>query len=282
MAREEVRVSLFPFMSVLACTIGALIMLLTSLALSAVTPPARRDAAANAPAPSQDADRAEAIGRPAEGPAPPPAPEREAAESESLARVEGLLAQVDRLVTGRDGTSRPPDLGALEARLARVSQDRKLVSDLAALEKAGAALATDDESVEADIAALESRRETLPILIDPTGLSRHFEPWFIECDARGITLHRATDDFRHFEPREEISSSGELGRYLRRLRAMPGAVLILLVRSDGIDTADATHAAAQALGVRVASLPLPGRGALDFSMLRRAEGASPDRGADRE
>lgn len=280
MAREEVRVSLFPFMSVLACTIGALILLLTSLALSAVTPPERRKAAASVPAPEQDAPRAEALGPPAE--APPPEPKREAAEAESLARVEGLFAQVDHLVTDRDGTSRPPDLGSLEARLARLRQDRKLVSDLAALEAAGAALATDDASVEADIEALESRRETLPILIDPTGLSRHFEPWFIECDARGITLHRATDDFRHFEPREEISSSGELGRYLRRLRAMPGAVLILLVRSDGIDTADATHAAAQALGVRVASLPLPGRGELDFSMLRRAEGAAPDRGADRE
>lgn len=282
MAREEVRVSLFPFMSVLACTIGALIMLLTSLALSAVAPPERRDAVPTVPEPLQDAPRIDATGRPANAPARPSEPKRDVADAESLARVEELFAQVDRLVSGRNGATRPPDLGALEARLARVSQDRKLVADLAALEAAGAALARGDESVEADIAALESRRETLPILIDPTGLSRHFEPWFIECDARGVTLHRAIDDFRHFEPREEISSSGELGRYLRRLRAMPGSVLILLVRSDGIDTADATHAAAQALGVRVASLPLPGRGELDFSMLRRAEGAAADRGAGRE
>ena len=126
--------------------------------------------------------------------------------------------------------------------------------------------------VEATIDDLASRRETLPILIDPTGLSRQWTPYFIECDARGVTAYRARDDLRYFVPREEVAMIGDLARYLRRVRAEPGALLVLLIRSDGLDVANETKALAEAAGIRVARLPLPSQGALDFSLLRRAEG----------
>jgi len=120
---------------------------------------------------------------------------------------------------------------------------------------------------------LESRRETLPILIDPTGLSRHLDPWFVECDAGGVTAYRASEGTGVFLPREELSASLDYGRYLRRLRAMPGALLVLLIRPDGLATAGIAARVAETAGVRVATLPLPGNGELDWSLLRRAEGA---------
>ncbi len=94
----------------------------------------------------------------------------------------------------------------------------------------------------------------------------------MECDASGATAYRVRDDFEYFVPRAELSMSGILGRYLRRVRAEPGALLVLLVREDGIETAQRIERLARGAIIRVARLPLPGQGELDFRLLRRAEG----------
>ena len=46
----------------------------------------------------------------------------------------------------------------------------------------------------------------------------------------------------------------------------------LLVREDGIATSAQVEELARASGIRVARLPMPGHGELDFRLLRRAEG----------
>ncbi|MBK7947644.1 MAG: hypothetical protein IPK00_02615 [Deltaproteobacteria bacterium] len=264
MARDEVRVSLFPFMSVLACTIGALILLLASLSLSAVAP---RDAAPRNPPPSGDGAAKSA------GPSRV-APRAGKPEQAALSTVESLLARVDRALAA-ESEDGPLPLAALEERLAASGRSRRLAADLAALEAARAKLEKERETVETSVEVLESRRETLPILIDPTGLSRHLNPWFVECDAGGATAHRASDGTRVFLPRDELSASLDYGRYLRRLRAMPGVLLVLLIRPDGLQTAGIAARVAEAAGVRVATLPLPGTGELDWSLLRRAETNGP-------
>lgn len=250
-------------MSVLACTIGALTLLLASLSLSAVTPrdsPSAEAAAASTWSESGSDPRAVA---------PPSANEDERALVEA---VEALWREVDEVLAVR-GEGPALSLDALESQLASANRTRRLESDLAELLAAERALSQERDRVETSIAVLESRRETLPILIDPTGLSRHLEPWFVECDARGITAYRASDGYAHFVPRDELGPSGEYGRYLRRLRAIPGALLVVLVRPDGLATTELAAGLARAAGVRVARLPLPGRGELDWTLLRRAEEA---------
>ncbi len=263
--RDEIRVSLFPFMSVLACTIGALTLLLASLSLSAVTPRETTSAARAAASPAPESPDAKRVG----GSARLEDPERARAET-----LEALWRRVDEVLAAR-GEATGLSLEDLESRLASARQSRRLESDLAELLAAEQALAAERDRIETSIAVLESRRETLPILIDPTGLSRHLEPWFVECDARGITAYRASDGYAHFVPRDELGPSGDYGRYLRRLRAIPGALLVLLVRPDGLATTELAAGLAQAAGVRVARLPLPGRGELDWALLRRAEESPP-------
>jgi hypothetical protein len=258
--REENRVSLFPFMSVLACTIGALTLLLASLSLSAVTP---REGPSATPAPHRGAEpSSDESSRPTDA-------ERAAADA-----LESLWRRVDAALANR-GQAEGSTLDELESRLASAKQTQQLEADLVELTAAERALAAGRDRVEASIAVLESRRETLPILIDPTGLSRHLEPWFVECDARGVTAYRASDGYAHFVPRDELGPSDDYGRYLRRLRAIPGALLVLLVRPDGLATTEIAAGQAHAAGVRVARLPLPGRGELDWTLLRRAEESRP-------
>jgi hypothetical protein len=281
--RDEIRVSLFPFMSVLACTIGALTLLLATLSISAVTPNGAAPAPAGTPsaATSPDAELASEPAAPV-GRAEPTVQEEksqrarrrgarvEQEQGRWIARAEALWAEVDGSLAEQ---GRPPagDLATLEAAFAKERQGRRLVDALGAIAAADDTLAAEREALEVEIAVLESRRATLPILIDPTGVSRHLEPWFATCDAGGLATHGRQGEHGSFVARDELSASTDFGRYLRRLRVLPGALLVLLIRPDGLATAARAESVAESLGVRVARLPLPGEGALDFSLLRRAD-----------
>ena len=253
-SRGEPKISLFPFMSVLACTIGVLIMLLVAMSLAAV---GASDASMRAYAETKELVETD----------------REAIAQERLLldRAEALWSDIDAVLEEL-GLSSGLSSSSIERELERARSRTVLAARMAEIEEEERRLVEDSDSIETTIAVLESRRETLPILIDSTGLSRHLEPFFIECDSGGATAYRASDDFRYFVPKEELSTSGDFGRYLRRVRAYPGALLVLLVRRDGIATMNRVQQVATAAGIRVARLPLPGEGELDWSLLRRAEG----------
>jgi hypothetical protein len=253
-SRGQPRVSLFPFMSVLACTIGALTLLLVAMSLAAV---GRTDAATRA---YDETKRSTLIDR-----------QLLDDELERLVRAEELWSQVDEALVAR-GLAAGLSQSTIDRELDRAGRRAVLVLALEDIEAQTREIESGRDSIETTIDVLESRRETLPILIDPTGLSRNLQPYFVECDVGGATAYRASDDFRYFVPKDDLSSSGDFGRYLRRVRAVPGALLVLLVRPDGISTSVRAERIARDSGIRVARLPLPGNGALDWSLLRRAEG----------
>jgi multidrug efflux pump subunit AcrA (membrane-fusion protein) len=261
--RERLTISLFPFMSILACTIGALTFLLVTLAMTSM--------GATRLVGEEEEKRAEFLAKEL------PALEARLAaldrEWETLSEAEARIAELDAALEARglrSGASLSGTLKELDDAKRTSSLERKtrrLAARRAKIER-------DREEVEVSIEVLESRRETLPILIDPTDLSRSQTPFFVECEEDGITAYRASDDFAYFVPLPAVSTSGDFGRYLRRVRAMPGALLVLLVREDGIATARQTEAVARGAGIRTAKLPLPGAGKLDFRLMRRAEGSS--------
>ncbi|MCA9501804.1 MAG: hypothetical protein H6748_03040 [Spirochaetaceae bacterium] len=252
---DRVTVSLFPFMSVLACTIGVLMLLLAAISVRAVgSQAALEEAVARTRLASAEA-------------------RQQAAQDEAvLVRAESAWAALDEQLAAR-GWPTGWSAASIERELARLEADERAASRLARTQQALRRLERERGEVETTLAVLESRRETLPILIDPTGLSRRQKPFFVECDGGGITAHRATDDFQHFVPLEALSNGGDYGRYLRRVAALPGALVVLLVRPDGVATARRAEAIAREAGVRVARLPLPGTGPLDWALVRRAEGA---------
>ena len=252
--RDSIVSSLFPFLSVLACTIGVLVVLLAvmSLASVSVTEEARESWQ------ERDRERAEDRARLDDS-------KREVAAAEARWRA------LDEALAERGAT---PGASAFEIRrwLKQARRQADTAARIAALESEQAELERERGEVETTIAVLESRRETLPILIDPTGLSRRWKPWFVACEAEGLTAYRVRDGHAHFVSQDSISMQGELGRYLRRLLAEPGALLVLLVRPDGLGVAGRLARLAKGVGIRVARLPLPGTGELDWSLMRRAEG----------
>lgn len=258
--RDRVQISLFPFMSILACTIGALMFLLVTLAMSRV-----------------EASGALAAQRELPEPASPAAAQARAqvaqleSELELLLKAKERLAELDRQLEAR-GLDASGSLIGIRDRLDRIGQSEALTQELARLQAESEQIERARGEVETSISVLETRRKTLPILIDPTSLSRPQSAYFVECDRGGATAYRVRDDFEYFVPQADLSTSGEFGRYLRRIRALPGALMVLLVREDGIATSNKVEGLARNAGIRVARLPLPGKGSLDFRLLRAAEG----------
>ena len=258
--RESLKVSLFPFMSILACTIGALTFLLVTMAMTSVG--ATRLVGEN------EARRASALA--ARIPAIETSLARLEKDWQDLEHAERLLAELDSQLEAR-GLNSGGSIVGIESALERAGRSARLDAELRRKRQALAKLEGRTGQVEATIETLESRRETLPILIDPTGLSRGQTPYFVECEAAGITAYRASDGFEYFVPSDGVSTSGDFGRYLRRVQVLPNSLLVLLVREDGIETARRVEGLARASRIRVARLPMPGQGELDFRLLQRAE-----------
>lgn len=253
--REGLPSALFPFMSVLACTIGALVVLLALMALAAVD--------------TTDSAQAEE-----EGHRSALAAERSRFEAERL-EVEVALArwkEVDEALSVL-GLEAGADLETIVDALRTAARAQAIEEALVEAAAEATQLAEERGEIEASLAVLESRRETLPILIDPTGLSARWQPFFIECEEEGVTALRASDDLRYFVPKSGIEMTGDLERYLRRVRSEPAALLVLLIRPEGLETARAMVALARKAGIRVARLPVPAGGDLDWHLVRRAEAA---------
>ena len=108
-----------------------------------------------------------------------------------------------------------------------------------------------------------------PILIDPSGIGPDYRPYLVECTGDYLEIHQTKGDFSFRIPSNEVLRNPEYRKFLRRVRAISRGLVIFLIRPDGVSTfADAEQVAYQ-FRVRNAKLPLPGEGALDFSLLRQ-------------
>ena len=257
--RNHSEVSLFPFLSVLACVIGTLILLLSAVAvggigersLDQVRLSERIEAAeifiAGGRAVLEDFDAQIRL------------VEIIAEEHEELGRqLAGLGLNPD--ISLDDLT----ELVSLEEESADlVKQSSRLRVQSQKLAKASSR--TDDQLKEIDAARLRA-----PILIDPSGIGPNYQPYLVECTADYLELHRTKGDFSFRIPTEEVARSPEYKKFLRRVRAISRGLVIFLIRPEGVGTFKAAEQVALQLKVRNAKLPLPGQGMLDFRLMQGA------------
>lgn len=256
--RDDLTVSLFPFLSVLACVIGALTLLLAALSIGQM---GSGSLAAVRLVEHYEALRARI----------------EAGRTE-LAEIEAKIAQRHALEQGAEtlrlrlaGLGLSPDISLEELRELASS-----ASEAATLARRRAELtgqiAETGRNLADDRAQLEVRRaarDAAPIRIAPSGLGRDLRPYFVECAAEYVELHTAQSDFTYRLPREEIALRDDFKRFLRQVKSIHNGIVVFLVRPDGVASFKEASDVADRLGVRSARLPLPGRGRLDLSPLRK-------------
>ncbi len=251
--KRKQEVSLFPFLDILACVIGNLILIITAVVLEQVDTK-----------PVAEAARIDDL---------------EAETERQQAKAAELGQQLDQ-VRSRSGVA-AGRLDELRAKLAaakqrireaqkraeRASQPVELPPELTAELKP---LEKERTTIEAEIKELERRiveRRTPPeqrIAILPPGTGGGPRKGvFVEAAKDGLVIHEGDKPWR--VPTEKVASDPRFKALLDKVKGEGEAIVTFLVRSDGLAALAAGQKATTAVGARSGRVPLPGQGTLDLS-----------------
>jgi hypothetical protein len=254
--RADLPGTLFPFLSVLACVIGTLTLLIATVAISSVGTGLL------------DIARLEAL-----------RDDRATAEAELASLEDSAVKARVALAALSDKRSEFAKLGLLElptpaerersARL-RIEAER-LRRDVVAARSERARLSTSLARAKAEFDARSDSTDLRPIQLRPSGSGRDLRPFFIECGSNGLVLHRRGESLPLAMDRGEAIGDAPYVVFLRRVRATPGASVVFMVRPDAVAICLRAEQMAESVGVRQGRLPLPGQGVIDFSLVEEFE-----------
>jgi hypothetical protein len=249
-AREQSS-SLFPFLSVLACVIGTLTLLIASLAIGQVAESLLDSRDDPAESEHLEAERAEL---------------RELQEGfDSAEHVAEELAAAKAELRARG-----VDPSQSEEERRRAVQVRKSAAQLATLirrlEREDSQLQGNVRGVEIELVEERPRGDTRPIRILPHGSAPPLRPFFVECRADGVRIYdrNLTDSF--YLSRGSLDDVARFRGFLQRARAVREGTVIFLIRPDGTGTYEWAARQTGKLLVRHAKLPLPTQGTLEFGL----------------
>lgn len=259
-------VSLFPFLSILACLIGVLTLMITALALGQMDREQTDDVVARYEQytelqASNELDRNELENL-----------RRLLAEAEQLRKqLAAALEEAQTLETQQEDMLGRSDSASAYA---------KLLAESNRLRKRLAELAPEAENLDKLIAELEEevrKRNAGPeeavVQIRPGGSGVDIDPTFVECTATGLAVHEGDEPQRIL--RGDIAKEdGEFRKLLERVSAKPKGQIVFLIRPDAVGTYNtARNVARSHYGpngyCRNGKLPVPTQGDIDLSIFRR-------------
>lgn len=266
-------ISLFPFLSILTCVIGILMLLITAIAMARMV---GTSGAQGQEKPDPAIARALRINE---------LNKRLALERDHLNRLELEIAERDAAAKSAaaeleraraKAASKPQKLSAEERKVqAEQAALAKLAGD--AQQSAGQAKQLQAE-IERTRQAIEQLHEQLKkegklpeereVKIQPSGSGANLVASFVECMATGIVIHEGKEPARIRTA--DLKASPEFGRLLEQVHDKPDGIVIFLIRSDGLESYQAAQAIAQGNYVRNGKLPVVGQGRIDLSLMRGA------------
>jgi hypothetical protein len=259
-AGRQPAVSLFPFLSILACVIGTLTLMIAGLAISQMDTP-------------------------------------ELASAEQLEktkrRIDELKTQLADLQQQIKKSRSRDDATALKLldKQQELYRIQKELRDLQAKElpKAPAAAAMIDtkslqqrieqlqkELTERQAAAkklaeeLANRKkppEEAVVMVRPTGSGVGLKPNFVECTSTSLVLHQGPSPKRI--RKADIASSTDYLNLVETVAKQEKERIVFLVRDDGLSTYSAASRVAQDKYARAGKIPIIGQGKLDLSMFQK-------------
>ena len=262
---KKLTVSLFPFLSILACVIGTLTLLITAMALGQMD----NDTVASAEEHQRVKDTIERerilIERIKEGITKAEGGADDALKKLADARVkleelrlkkEALLAANDE----QDDEKKPP----IEIPNVDEEKHKQRMAEIQA------EIAKQEALIEELAAELKKRggpvREA-EVIIQPTGSGVDLEPTFVECTAAGIVIIEADPPQRVRQA--DLAASEAFRSLLDGVANRPKATVIFLVRDDGLPTYFAASGVARSRYARNGKLPVIGQGKIDLSMFKK-------------
>lgn len=251
-------VSLFPFLSILVCVIGLLTLMIAGAALTEIEQ--EPDVAAVARA--QEFRRLKSA---------------VALDERAVERLQNRLASSELAEARLEAARRRLDEAkAQERRLREEDLARALGADLqsqlAALEARLETLAAEHAQRVALVADLDEeieRRGRPPeaaVQIRPTGTGVDLDPVFVECTDAGVALIDRDPPLRVRSA--DLKSDPDYLSLLDQVADSNRAVVVFLLRDNGVEAYNAARAVADARGARNGKIPVIGHGRIDLSRIK--------------
>lgn len=250
--REDEGVSLFPFLSILACVIGVLTLLITALALGQMDNPE-----------GHSAERAEKFARLQERIQELQLKVKEIQELMARARtIREAAEELQRLKTEQGQTA------AIEKEsTALLAESRRLTERIERLRTDPDGIKKKLEEARAELKRRKAPPEAPRTVIRPGGSGVNIEPVFVECNAAGIVLFEG-DKPVHRVRRSDMANDERFLRLLDEVANRPKARVIFLVRPDAVGTYYQARNIALSRYCPNGKLPVLTQGEIDLSQFR--------------
>jgi hypothetical protein len=253
-------VSLFPFLSVLACVIGSLTLMIAAVALGQMDTGAVADAfdlerylAAARRDRESIADLQQKLEK-----AQKEASDEAAMQKDLLARAQTYLSDLEKQLAEARQDDDPPreqvptvDLAAHEKRMEDMRTEIKTTGD-------------EVKQLQSELAAREKKPEEAQVRIQPSGSGVGLKPTFIECDGSGIVIHDGEKPRR--VRRADLKTDEAYLALLEKIAKQPKHTIVFLLRKNGIGAYVAARDVAWSRGAKNGKLPVPTDGKIDLSM----------------
>ncbi len=267
-------VSLFPFLDIMACLIGILVLLITAVTLAQISN--------NQEDPEDTKAVAEAQQRVMKYRQAVQLVEQDRRERE---RLEKLIAEAETVQQQLEQTR--PEVDKLEAERreieAIVQQDPQQAARLQEQAKQQEQQIKQDQErlrelqrqrdeLKKKLESIEAPPPEAEIQIVPSGSGTDLKPTFVECAAGTIVLHDGPNEIRI--PVGSLADSEPFAKLMERVKRQAGGSIIFLVRPDGISTYNSARNLARQNYVTNGKLAVAGHGKLDLSLFQPG-GAKP-------
>ena len=246
----QTSVSLFPFLSVLACVIGALTLLITASAIGQVATD------------TVDLEHYQKLKR---GIA------RDREQLAALRTVSEELATLDAdILRNREQKRRMREAKDRARKQLQASAPLREEVRVASIE-----VQRLEEQFDAVDAEVQGRRRELEnaravraqssILIQPTGSGYGMDPHFAECRGEGLVLYEGSERRPADVSASNVGTSALFRRFLRRVRGREAATLVFLIRPGGVHVCADARRMVREMRIAYGEIPVPGEGVFDFS-----------------
>jgi hypothetical protein len=261
--KEDMQVSLFPFMSILACLIGILTLMISVSMIANQKQVGMTEGELRF---AQENKRIKAliVKKKKELEDANKATEKNRNASIDLQKLLEMLAKLKAELAELDNSklASPEEIqSAIDAYKA----------ETLAIQKEQPALQRLINELLAKLAALKEKpvpKESVKIQPPALGMGVPRNLFFVECNSTGIVL-RGPDDTETPISKAAIKDNAEYGLFLEKVKKTSDAMILFLVRKRGVDSYNWAAARAENdFEIRTSRLPVPNEGKIDLSLFR--------------